>query len=408
MTDTTPVPSSNRAESFTARDFLVSAAPAAPAETAPWPPRRWRQRVGAVLLAGAVVSSAVGGGAVGATLARPNTVPAPVATAAGASTPAVQPFAALQTGGTVADVFRQVSPAVVSIASRTAAGGGTGSGFIIDGEGHILTNNHVVQGSTRLQVTLDNGAQLPATVVGTAPNSDLALIKIEPPAEGLTVARLGDSDAVVPGETAIAIGSPLGLERTVTAGIVSSTGRTFSAGGRPLRGLIQTDAAVNPGNSGGPLLNASGEVIGINTLGSTSAQNINFAVPVNTAKNLLPQLKAGGQVSAPYLGISGRSITAQVAQDLNLPVVEGVLLVEVVQGGPAARAGLRGGSATTGDQAGLGGDIITAINGAPVRRVEEIGAILDGHRVGETVTATVIRDGQRRDIQITLGAWPNP
>jgi S1-C subfamily serine protease len=199
----------------------------------------------------------------------------------------------------IAAIYRQVSPAVVSIASRGAGGGGTGSGFVIDQEGHILTNNHVVQGATSLRVSLVDGYELPARVIGTAPSADLALVKIDPPAGGLTVARLGDSDAVVPGELAVAIGSPLGLEETVTAGIVSSTGRTIGGRQATLRDLIQTDAAINPGNSGGPLLNGQGEVIGINTLGSREATGISFAVPINTAKRLLPQLQAGGRVSTP-------------------------------------------------------------------------------------------------------------
>jgi S1-C subfamily serine protease len=401
----------------------------------PKPVTRWRRGLAALALTGALLASATGGGVIGALAAR-SFAPAPVALATPAPpvalvAPTVTPPAAsatqpapvapappavqgqpvaVQAAATniVVDVYNRVSPAVVSISSRVQGRGGIGSGFIIDQQGHILTNNHVVQGASSLLVTLADGTNVPARVVGTAPGNDLALIKIDPPQQGLTVARLGDSDAVVPGEVAIAIGSPSGLEQTVTAGIVSSVGRTFggSPSSRPLRGLIQTDAAINPGNSGGPLLNSAGEVIGINTLKAPDTQGIGFAVPINTAKRLLPQLQAGGRVSSPYLGISGRAITAQVAQALNLPVTEGVLIVSVVDGGPAATAGIRGGAPGQGENAGAGGDIITAIDGQPVRRVEDIGAVLDTKRAGDSVEVSILREGQPRKITVVLGEWP--
>lgn len=428
-------------------DSVPSPYPAFPTEplatrptAPPSPVGRWRRGLSALTLTGALVISAAGGGVAGALAAR-SFAPAPVAVAtpvpaspvapavptapppaAGATqaapSPTVAPAPAVQgqpvavqaaASNVVVDVYSRVSPAVVSISSRVQGRGGIGSGFIIDQQGHILTNNHVVQGATNLLVTLADGTTLPARIVGTAPGNDLALIKIEPPSGGLTVARLGDSDAVVPGEVAIAIGSPSGLEQTVTAGIVSSVGRTFggSPNSRPLRGLIQTDAAINPGNSGGPLLNSAGEVIGINTLKAPDTQGIGFAVPINTAKRLLPQLQAGGRISSPYLGISGRAINAQVAQSLNLPVNEGVLIVSVVDGGPAATAGIRGGAPGQGDNAGAGGDIITAIDGQPVRRVEDIGAVLDTKRVGEAVEVSILRNGRPQKVTVVLGEWPN-
>ncbi|MCC6627151.1 MAG: trypsin-like peptidase domain-containing protein [Chloroflexi bacterium] len=334
-------------------------------------------------------------------------VPAPAAPLPTAAPP--QPVAATAAaGGVVADIAARVGPAVVSISSRSGGRGGIGSGFIIDGQGHILTNNHVVQGATSLLVTMADGSSYPATVVGTAPGNDLALIKIDLPAGELVIARLGDSDAVVAGELAVAIGSPSGLEQTVTSGIVSSTGRTYGGGGqRPLRGLIQTDAAINPGNSGGPLLNGNGDVIGINTLKAPDTQGIGFAVPINTAKRLLPQLRTGGRVSSPYLGISGRALNAQIAQATRTSVTEGVVVVSVVEGGPAATAGIQGSATTQGDAAGAGGDVITAIDGQPVRRVEDIGAILDSRKVGDTVAVTIVRGDQTRQVNVVLAEWPN-
>jgi S1-C subfamily serine protease len=402
-------------------------------------PRRAPLGIIAVALAGGLVLGAAGGAASGAYMTRsmlaevtPVTLaasaPAPAATPVAASqaaavpatattappataTPApAQPVrAAAASSGSVADLAGRVGPAVVSISSRGGGRGGVGSGFVIDNQGHIMTNNHVVQGTTSLLVTMADGASLPATIVGTAPGNDLALIKIEPPASGLTVAKLGDSDAVVAGELAVAIGSPSGLEQTVTSGIVSSTGRTYGGGGqqRPLRGLIQTDAAINPGNSGGPLFNGNGEVIGINTLKAPDTQGIGFAVPINTAKRLLPQLRAGGRVSSPYLGISGRALNAQVAQAVQTKATEGVVIVSVVEGGPAATAGIRGGATTQGDSAGAGGDIITAIDGQPVRRVEDIGAILDTRKVGDTVDVSIVRGDQPQTVKLVLGEWPN-
>lgn len=406
---------------------------------------------------GALTLGAVGGGATGALMTRtlspqpqtvvapagstperqvvidptatsappPTAVSAPAAPTTTAPVQPVQPVVVNQAvSGSVAEIYTRVGPSVVSIRSRNqGTGGGIGSGFIIDKEGHILTNNHVVQGAARLAVTFSDGNELAARVVGTAPSQDLALIKVEPPRASLVVAKLGDSDAVTPGEVAIAIGSPSGLEQTVTSGIVSSVGRTFgNTGGRngpPLRGLIQTDAAINPGNSGGPLLNSLGEVIGINTLKAPETQGIGFAVPINTAKSLIPQLKAGGRVAFPFIGISSRAITPSLAETLKLPVSEGVLVLRVTEGGPAAKAGIKGSpnaaveqparkpGAPEEDEALLGGgDIITAINGVTIRRPEDIGRLLDQQRVGDKVSVTVWRNGQTQAVSVELAEWP--
>jgi S1-C subfamily serine protease len=433
-------------------DPSVFRAPAPPPPAVSRPAGGWRGGALVLVLGGALALGAVGGGVAGALATRsltpasaivtvstpattgiavaatapviaapPTVAPAPTATAAPvpASKPAIaaapaapsvqgQPTVAQAAAtGAIADIYKRVSPAVVSVSSRGGGQGGIGSGFIIDQQGHIITNNHVVQNATSLRVMLADGTELPARVIGAAPGNDVALIKVDPRGD-LAVAKLGDSDAVVAGELAIAIGSPSGLEQTVTAGIVSSVGRSFGGGGggRPLRGLIQTDAAINPGNSGGPLLNGNGEVIGINTLKNPTTEGIGFAVSINTVKRLLPQLKAGGRVSAPYLGISGRAVTPQVAQSLGLPVNEGVLIISTVEGGPAATAGIKGGASGTGDNAGAGGDIVTAIDGKPVKRVEDIGAVLDAKKAGDTVEVSIVRDGKPQQVTLTLGEWP--
>jgi S1-C subfamily serine protease len=242
-------------------------------------------------LVAALLVSAVGGGAVGATLTRattPATATPPIVSAPPAP---IQPVA---NSAGVAAVYRKVGPAVVQIGQqRGGRVGGTGSGFVIAADGSILTNNHVVEGARSLRVMLADGREFPAQVLGRSPANDLALIKIEPPAGGLPVVELGDSSTVAPGDLAIAIGSPLGLDKTITSGIVSAVNRDLRSGPIDLKGLIQTDAAINPGNSGGPLLNAEGQVVGINSVGAMGISGIGFAVPINTAKDLLPRLKAG-------------------------------------------------------------------------------------------------------------------
>jgi putative serine protease PepD len=261
------------------------------------------RRAAMVGMAGALLVTAIGGGAVGASLTRLSS-PAPVATPA--PTPGVSGATAVQpaSGSVAADVYRKVSPAVVQITNQGTGmfgGSGTGSGFIIDPTGLILTNNHVIEGARALSVALPDGRKFSARVLGRSPQNDIALIKIDAlgggtgdgASGGLPTVVLGDSAKVQPGDIAIAIGSPLGLDKTVTSGIVSAVNRDMNTWQVSLKGLIQTDAAINPGNSGGPLLNDRGEVIGINTLGAMGISGIGFAVPINTAKDLLPQLKAG-------------------------------------------------------------------------------------------------------------------
>jgi S1-C subfamily serine protease len=322
------------------------------------------------------------------------------------------------------DIYDQLRPSVVEITSSVNGGfgqsEGEGSGVIIDEQGFILTNYHVVSGADTLEVTLADGSTLPATVVGSDPGNDLAVIRVDPPAGGLTAAPLGDAEQLQVGDTVFAIGDPWGLEGTFTEGIVSALGRTYSSDSatRPLRNLIQTDAAVNPGNSGGPLVNCHGEVIGINTLlENPTGQSVNvgiaFAVSINTAKQVLPDMLAGSTVSHPWLGIAGQGVTPALAQTLDLTADSGVYVTLVAPGSPAQRAGLRGAFASEAQAAQsssvpTGGDVIVAVDGKAVTDVDELANYLDSEkRAGDTVTLDVMRSGQLITLQATLAEWPS-
>jgi len=328
------------------------------------------------------------------------------------------------------DVYQRVNPSVVAIeisAQDTQQGTGqlvdigSGSGFVIDTEGHIVTNNHVVEQSNALRAVFSDGTVLEAEVVGADPFSDLAVIQVTPPSGyELHPVELGNSDDLHVGQIVIAIGSPFGLSNSMSMGIISAIGRTLPGTGdvgsiysNPQ--IIQTDAAINPGNSGGPLLDANGQVIGVNAaIRSTSGANsgISFAIPVNTVKHVVPQLIANGKVDYPYLGIEAVPISlAEIAGEFNLPVNEGVLIANVVPGGPADQAGLQGGTQQEnfrGQPVVLGGDIITAINGIPVRNFDElIGWLTSNTSPGDVVTITINRGGQSQDVQLTLGSRPS-
>jgi S1-C subfamily serine protease len=324
---------------------------------------------------------------------------------------------------TANDVYQEVLPSVVQITSTANSqfgeSRGQGSGIIIDTQGNILTNNHVVSGADSLFVTLADGSVLPATVVGTDPGNDLAVVHIDPPTGGLTAARLGDSDKVLVGDPVFALGNPFGLEHTFTEGIVSAVGRTYSPGSgtRPLRNMIQTDAAVNPGNSGGPLVNCHGEVVGINTLlENPTGQSVNvgiaFAVSINTAKGSLDNLLAGSTISHPWLGIAGRELTPALAEQLNLSVTKGVYIVTVANNSPAERAGLVPAFASEAQAQNdttppPGGDVILAVDGNSVTDVDQLANYLDSQkRAGDTVTLDVLRDGQKITVDATLAEWP--
>ncbi len=297
-------------------------------------------------------------------------------------------------------------------------GGGvaTGSGFLIDTEGHVITNNHVVEGADRVEVKLGSSDKsYTAEVVGTDPATDVALLKVDAPAESLHPLSLGDSSNVVVGEPVVAIGNPFGLDRTVTSGIVSALQRQIQApNGFSISHVIQTDAAINPGNSGGPLIESEGRVIGINSQIQTGGSGngnvgIGFAVPINTAREVVQQIKAHGEVKHAYLGISGGSITPDLAKALKLPESEGVLVNEVVKGGPADEAGIKGGdtSATIeGAKFRLGGDVITEVNGKKITGMEDVINAVNAASPGDKMELTVDRDGKPETITVTLGVRP--
>jgi putative serine protease PepD len=318
-------------------------------------------------------------------------------------------------------VFENVHPAVVNIATTTLGMNfwmeiipreGQGSGFIIDREGYILTNNHVVAKAQKIVVTMANGSKISARLIGRDPRSDLAVIKI--PANRVdVVARLADSQNLKVGQKTIAIGNPFGLSHTMTTGIISALNRGIrTEEGYEIEELIQTDAAINPGNSGGPLLNSSGEVIGINTaIYSVSGgyQGIGFAIPAHIARDVATQIITSGRVARPWLGITGISINKGLAQALGLPAEQGVLVVEAIPDGPAHQAGIRGGDREViagGMRLLLGGDIITAIDGEEVPGMKELLKKLDRFKVNETLRLKISRDGRPMEIEVLL--WERP
>ena len=311
----------------------------------------------------------------------------------------------------VADLFDRVAPSVVNVSVRVLNGSGqgpavrqgSGSGFVVDDQGHILTNEHVVRDASRIEITLADGLKVPAEVRGRDTLNDIALLKVDAPADRLRPVMIGDSTALRVGQMAVAIGNPFGFTRTLTVGVVSGLGRPIEdAGRRPLLDMIQTDAAINPGNSGGPLLNVRGEVIGITTLIDRSQLSVGFAVPINTALQIMPNMMAGQRIARPWLGIAGVALSPLIAEQFKLGVDQGILVREAVPGGPADRAGIKGG--TVDDPAS--GDVIRSIDGRPVLRVADLVASIDPRTVGDNVTVTIARAGTEQAVQVTLGEYP--
>lgn len=310
-----------------------------------------------------------------------------------------QPAAPQAQGSSLADVVEQVAPAVVTVANQSSNGmSGSGSGVIISEDGFIITNHHVVEGAVRLAVIYADGERAEAQLIGSDPLADIAVIRVQ--GDVPAVARVGDIQMMRPGDTVIAIGSPLGnFRNTVTAGIISALNR--SVGG--MEGLIQTDAAINSGNSGGPLLNLSGEVIGINTLvvrgddftSAAPAEGLGFAVPTNVFLPVVNQLITTGSVSYPYMGISYMMIDGQIAAEQNLPLQAGALVTEVLPGTPAAAAGIQP------------NDIITAVNSVGFNENNSLRLELIQYAPGDTVTLSVQRGNQQLSLPITLGTRPN-
>ena len=313
-------------------------------------------------------------------------------------------------------VYRKNIGSVVNVTSKAVAFDffyglvpqeGQGSGFIIDKDGHVLTNYHVIADARTVEVTLHNRKKYRATVVGTDRSHDLAIIQIKAP--DLQAMSLGDSRNLQVGQKVYAIGNPFGLSGTLTSGIVSSIRSVQEPDGVTIDEAIQTDAAINPGNSGGPLLNSHGEVIGINTMiASSVGQNagIGFAIPVNTAKAVLNDLLTLGRVRRPALGVVTLPISPDIADELGLAADSGLLIIRVVQGGAAERAGLRGGSerAYLGNMPIMvGGDLIVAIDGQAVQDQPELSRIMNSHRAGDSVKITIYRGKRKMDVDVTLG-----
>jgi S1-C subfamily serine protease len=331
---------------------------------------------------------------------------------------------------TARDIYKSDAPGVAFIKSqvvqRTASpfdfgfpeeqrGVATGSGFVIDKDGTILTNAHVVNDATKITVQFANHKSATAQVLGKDESTDLAVLKVDPDGLGLHPLPLGSSRSVQVGDPTIAIGNPFGLERTLTTGVVSAVQRTIRApDGFQIDHVLQTDAAINPGNSGGPLLDASGRVIGINSQIETGGNGngnvgIGFAVPIDTAKQIIPQLEKSGRVDRGFLGVETVTIDKSLA-GLNLPTDHGVLVQTVTPGGPADKAGIRGGNITAqlgGSTIQLGGDIITAVDGKPIRTSQDLAAAITGKKQGDKVTVEVLRNGTRQAIGVTLAQRPS-
>jgi S1-C subfamily serine protease len=297
-----------------------------------------------------------------------------------------------------------------------SGGTATGSGFVIDNEGHILTNNHVIEGASKVEVKLgESEKEYEAEVVGADPGTDIALLKVEAPSKELHPLTLGHSSEVEVGDPVVAIGNPFGLDRTVTSGIVSALQRQIQApNGFSINHVIQTDAAINPGNSGGPLIDAGGEVIGINSQiatggGGDGNVGIGFAIPIDTIRAEINQLETKGEVEHAFLGISGGTITPELAKALNLPVKQGVIVQQVVKNGPADRAGLEAGSTSAtinGQEVRLGGDIVTEVNGKQVTSMEDLIEQIQDSKPGDKLELQVIHDGKEKSVDVTLGTQP--
>ena len=334
---------------------------------------------------------------------------------------------------TARDIYKQTSGGVVFITStieqqvqpsdpfydfgapHVRQGIATGSGFMVDGNGTILTNAHVVANATNVEVRGSNIKTVEAKIVGRDVSDDLAVLKIDPSGLGLHPLTLGSSRDVQVGDPTVAIGNPFGLDRTLTTGVVSALQRQIQApNGFKIDHVIQTDAAINPGNSGGPLLDSAGEVIGVNsqieTGGSGSEGNIGigFAIPIDTAKKVIPQIERHGTIEVPYLGVTSETIDDTLSS-LNLPVKYGVLVQTVTPGTGAARAGLRAGDITAnvaGTQIVLGGDIITKVDGDKVYGADQLRTLVASHKVGETVALTIVRGNDTKKLSVTLGKAP--
>jgi S1-C subfamily serine protease len=328
-------------------------------------------------------------------------------------------------GKTISDIYGSAKRGVVQVLATSVVSENPffgaqparvlGSGFVIDKSGHVVTNYHVIEGASKVEVSFSGNDEMPATVVGKDPSTDIAVLRIKG-AQGraLTPLELGSSDAVRVGDAVVAIGNPFGLERTVTAGIVSALQREITApNGFAIDRVIQTDAAINHGNSGGPLLNADGKVIGVNSqIESSSGGNvgIGFAVPINTVKDVVSQLLEHGKVAHAYIGVEMATITTELASNVRLPVDHGVLIQRVRPGSPAAQAGLRGGTTQVvvdGESYLVGGDVITQADGQPIESAEQLRSVVTSKQPGDEIALEVHRQNETKEVTVKLGRQPN-
>jgi S1-C subfamily serine protease len=332
-------------------------------------------------------------------------------------------------GFTPREIYKRDAPGVVNVKAQIVRqvespfdvfpqeqrGQASGSGFVLDRSGYVLTNAHVIEGASDVTVQFEDRKSVDATVVGKDSSTDIALLRVHRDGVSLHPLSLGDSATVQVGDPTIAIGNPFGLDRTLTTGVVSALQRRISApNGFSIDHVIQTDAAINPGNSGGPLLDAAGRVIGINSQivtgeGASGNVGIGFAVPINTAKRVIPQLMKSGRVPRPYIGITGVTIDSSLGR-LNLPADGGVLVQAVAPGSPADRAGIRGGDTRAtldGSDIALGGDVIRRLDGRNVASMDDVMAALSGRQPGDTVKLDLLRAGRSRTVTVTLGQRPD-
>jgi S1-C subfamily serine protease len=379
--------------------------------------------VAAVLGGGVTAGALLGAGVVDDGNTTTVIQPAPIGSATRSASTAGE-------GMTARDIYKRDAPGVVFIRSQSVApddspfdffGGqqqqpseATGSGFVIDDDGHIVTNAHVVNAATQVRVTFSDKRTRDAKIVGKDESTDLALLKVDPDDLDLKPLALGDSDQVQVGDPTIAIGNPFGFDRTLTTGVISAKQRRITApDGYTIENVIQTDAAINPGNSGGPLIDAAGRVIGINSQiatggGGNGSVGIGFAVPVNTAKQIVEQLKADGQVKRPWLGLDFVAVDESLST-LGLSAKSGMLVQQVVAESPADRAGIRGGSTQTmidGNTIVLGGDVLLKIDGQPLKASEDVRRVLEKKEPGDRVTIELLREGRKQTVDVTLENRP--
>lgn len=337
---------------------------------------------------------------------------------ASAPTPTLAPDLVLEANALerlVANIYARVSPAVVCVTARERFGECIGSGVIYDEQGHMVTNYHVVEQDLDWLVTFADDHTIPARVIGIDKGSDLAVLEADIPEEHRITAELGDSASLQVGQMAIAIGNPFGLERTVTTGVISALSRTLPRADSDflLAAVIQTDAAINPGNSGGPLLDSRGRVVGINAaIRSVTGLNsgVGFAIPINIVKRVVPELIAHGKYRHPWVGVRGHTLTTEIVEAMNLSVPLGVLIELVEPGSPAERGGVRGGSRNmdvAGRQMRGGGDILISVDAVTVRRFDDLINYVESEKnVGDTVTLTLLRDGEPLQLDVLLDERP--